>query len=141
MFSRIENIHVKGRETFLFAVLLFTDLSVKSLFEDSSRAYCNPDGPWGWRLGIGTMTVLAILALAGIVTAFVRNRSMPFRCFLIAILAGGTGNLLDRAILGCVRDFTIVSWFPALNVADVMITVGATLALWFVGIRRTDGHV
>ncbi|NTW89417.1 MAG: signal peptidase II [Candidatus Moranbacteria bacterium] len=125
----------------LFAVLLFADLSVKSLFEDSSRAYCNPDGPWGWRIGIGMMTVLVIFALAGIVTAFVRNRSMSFRIVLIVILAGGTGNLLDRALLGCVRDYTIVPWFPAFNLADMMITAGAVLALWFAGIRRSDGHV
>ena len=66
---------------------------------------------------------------------------MPFRIVLIVILAGGTGNFLDRALLGCVRDFAIVSWFPALNVADVMISVGAVLTLWFVEIRRMDGHV
>lgn len=120
----------------LFAVLLFVDLSVKSLFEDSSRAYCNPDGPWGWRLGIGMITALVIFALSGIAIALFQNKSTPFRVVLIVILAGGTGNFLDRAILGCVRDFAFATWFPAFNVADVMLAAGAVLALWLAGTRR-----
>jgi hypothetical protein len=56
---------------------------------------------------------------------------------LALILAGGFSNLFDRILFGCVRDFTLVSWFPAFNPADVYLTVGATLFL-FMSLQRKN---
>ena len=50
------------------------------------------------------------------------------------ILGGGVGNLIDRVSLGYVVDF--ISWhyqdwyWPAFNVADSAISVGAAAWLW-----------
>jgi signal peptidase II len=62
---------------------------------------------------------------------------------LSLILAGALGNLIDRLRLGHVIDFIEVHWneayFPAFNVADSAITVGAALMLldaWLGGRRR-----
>jgi len=56
------------------------------------------------------------------------------------ILGGAVGNMIDRAMLGFVVDFVRFSWadwyFPAFNVADSAIFVGAVL--WFTQIWR-DG--
>jgi signal peptidase II len=59
------------------------------------------------------------------------------------ILAGAMGNLIDRLRLGHVIDFIEAHWkdasFPAFNVADSAITVGAALIIldaWFEGRRR-----
>jgi signal peptidase II len=59
------------------------------------------------------------------------------------ILAGAIGNLIDRLRLGHVIDFIEVHWkdasFPAFNLADSAITVGAALIIldaWFEGRRR-----
>ena len=50
------------------------------------------------------------------------------------ILGGGIGNLIDRVAHGYVVDFISVhyqNWyFPAFNVADSGITLGACLLLW-----------
>ena len=52
---------------------------------------------------------------------------------LVLILAGALGNLLDRLWLGQVVDFIVAHWdehqFPAFNVADSSITIGAGLLL------------
>lgn len=52
---------------------------------------------------------------------------------LALILAGALGNLLDRIRLGHVVDFLDFHWgyqhFPAFNIADSAITVGAMLIL------------
>jgi signal peptidase II len=49
------------------------------------------------------------------------------------ILAGALGNVIDRLRLGHVIDFIHVHWgehyFPAFNVADSAITIGAALLL------------
>lgn len=50
------------------------------------------------------------------------------------VLGGALGNLVDRIATGRVTDFVLVHWrgahFPAFNVADAAITVGA--AIWIV---------
>lgn len=52
---------------------------------------------------------------------------------LACILGGAVGNLIDRLRLGYVIDFIQVHWqqhyFPAFNVADSAITIGAVLLL------------
>lgn len=51
---------------------------------------------------------------------------------LALVLGGALGNLYDRVVLGHVVDFILVHWqnthyFPAFNLADSAITVGAVL--------------
>jgi len=52
---------------------------------------------------------------------------------LSLILGGALGNVIDRVLLGHVIDFIRVHWgehyFPAFNVADSAITVGAALVI------------
>jgi signal peptidase II len=54
-------------------------------------------------------------------------------CSLSLIMAGAIGNVIDRLHLGHVVDFIHVHWnnwdFPAFNVADSAITIGAILML------------
>ena len=55
------------------------------------------------------------------------------RLALALILGGALGNLIDRMMLGYVVDFLDFHWsgmhFPAFNVADSCITLGATLLI------------
>ena len=50
---------------------------------------------------------------------------------LALILGGALGNLFDRLVYGHVIDFISVHWdrsyFPAFNLADSAITVGAVM--------------
>lgn len=52
---------------------------------------------------------------------------------LALILGGAIGNLIDRALHGYVIDFIHVHWgdafFPAFNIADSAITIGAALLI------------
>ncbi len=55
-------------------------------------------------------------------------------CSLTLILGGALGNVIDRLRIGHVVDFISVHWgrayyFPAFNVADSAITIGAILLL------------
>ncbi len=53
------------------------------------------------------------------------------RLSLGAALGGTAGNVWDRVRLGGVVDFVDLSWWPVFNLADLAITIGATLALYF----------
>ena len=70
------------------------------------------------------------------------GRAQLLGAALAFILGGAIGNLVDRLRLGYVIDFIQVHWqlhyFPAFNVADSAITVGAALLLldtWRAGRR------
>ncbi len=91
---------------------------------------------------------LAIAVAVGIVVWLYRLDAVKqwlLALSLALVLAGALGNLLDRLRLGHVIDFVDVHWkdvhFPAFNVADSAITVGAILLLldaWLSGSR--GGH-
>jgi signal peptidase II len=52
---------------------------------------------------------------------------------LALILGGAIGNLIDRALVGYVVDFIVVHYqhyyFPAFNIADSAITIGAMVLI------------
>ena len=87
--------------------------------------------------------VLAVCCL--IVRGFFKNALGRWAAVLV--LAGGVGNLIDRAVFGFVTDMLKTTFidFPVFNVADCCITVGVPLLflyVWFyVGVeeKKEDG--
>ena len=75
-----------------------------------------------------------VLFAAGIVWEFSRNR-LGFTTFerwcVVAVFAGGLGNMIDRVRLGYVVDMIETEFirFPVFNVADCFITCGCILLL------------
>jgi signal peptidase II len=80
----------------------------------------------GRQSAIAILTVLALcaiaIALAGLVA---RNNIVAAGAGLL--VGGSIGNLLDRLSRGAVTDFIDFARWPAFNVADMGITVGAIL--------------
>lgn len=86
---------------------------------------------------------VALTVSAGIVFWLMRlsRREVWLAAALSLILGGAVGNVWDRLILGYVVDFIDVYYhhwhWPAFNVADSAITVGAAmLVLDGIGLRR-----
>ncbi|MGX9937044.1 signal peptidase II [Advenella kashmirensis] len=76
--------------------------------------------------------VLGLAASAFILYLLRKHREQPLFCLALAlILAGAIGNVIDRTLYGHVIDFLLVYWndayFPAFNLADTFITIGAVL--------------
>jgi signal peptidase II len=92
----------------------------------------------GWQRGF--FIAVALIA-AGIILYLLRKtEGRPlFSAALALILGGAIGNLFDRISYGHVIDFLDVylgTWhWPAFNVADSAITVGAVLLIWD-GLRK-----
>src|ERR1700691_6645590 len=87
----------------------------------------------GWQRWL--FTALAIIVSAALVLWLRRiDRSARALASAVALILGGAvGNVIDRLRLGHVIDFIHAHWgehyFPAFNVADSAITVGAALLL------------
>lgn len=101
--------------------------------------WSNSGSPWlAPVLVISSLAVMALLAWL-IVTG--RGGGALAQCGLALILGGAAGNALDRVMHGGVTDFLEVRlWtyiWPAFNVADSAITIGAILVLFelFLGTR------
>ena len=88
-------------------------------------------GADGWQRWL--FTVIAVVASAVIVWLLKRGGSTLFCLGLALILGGALGNLWDRVAIGTVVDFLLFHYkgwaYPAFNVADSAITVGAALLI------------
>jgi len=86
-------------------------------------------GASGWQRWF--FTVLGLVAAVVIIWMLKNHPGQRLFCFALAcILGGAVGNVIDRVLYGYVVDFLDFHWagmhFPAFNVADSAITVGAT---------------
>ena len=69
-------------------------------------------------------TAVGVIAVAAYLV-FVPARSRWITTALALILGGAAGNLIDRVARGTVTDFIDPTHYPAFNVADSAIVVGA----------------
>ena len=82
------------------------------------------------------------LAIAALLFLLFRSRrtGAGISSYLVLVLAGATGNLIDRLRLGEVVDFVDIGWknvrWPVFNVADAAVTVGVLLFLYRSLFRR-----
>lgn len=91
-------------------------------------------GQDGWQIGfLSVLAVVVSVALVIWLRSLDARRDVVLCAALALVLAGAIGNVIDRIEHGYVVDFIHVHWqgayFPAFNVADSAITVGAVLLL------------
>ena len=81
--------------------------------------------------GNPVFTVLAIIVIGLIIYYFPRidPGDWTLRTALVLQLAGASGNLVDRLLMGRVTDFISIGTFPVFNVADSSISVGVVVLL------------
>ena len=97
----------------------------------------------GWQRWVLTGLALVVAVLIVFYLGRLKARRQGLLCAALALILGGAvGNVIDRIRLGYVVDFISFHWhghyFPAFNVADSSITIGAGLLLldlWLEGRR------
>lgn len=112
-------------------VLPFLELT---LLYNTGAAFSFLAGASGWQrwffIGLGTVVSLAILYWMRQLDA---RRNAMLSSGLALILGGALGNVIDRVWHGHVIDFIHFHYrqweFPAFNVADTSITIGAALLI------------
>ena len=107
--------------SFFSLVLTFNTGAAFSLFADGS----------GWQRWFFTAVAIAAAVL---IVWLLRRGGRALYCLGLALILGGAlGNLFDRLMLGKVVDFLLFHYdrwaWPAFNVADSAITMGAALLI------------
>jgi signal peptidase II len=89
--------------------------------------------------GEGFVLIVTAVALALVLVWFALDPTRPGLWLAVGLLAGGAlGNLADRVRMDAVTDFIDPPLWPAFNLADVAITLGA-LGLVLVSMSPTPG--
>jgi signal peptidase II len=97
----------------------------------------------GWQRYL--FTAIALAAVGFILHLLRRHAGQRMFCWSLALIMGGAlGNVIDRLAYGHVIDFLDFHWagfghFPAFNIADSAITIGAILFI-FDELRRVNKH-
>jgi signal peptidase II len=120
-------------------VALYSSIKVLPVLDISLRynkgaAFSFLEGASGWQRWFFTALALGV---SGAIVIWMRrlksDKEWRLSLSLALILAGALGNVIDRLRLGHVIDFIVAHWhraeFPAFNVADSSITIGAALLL------------
>ena len=107
----------------------FLDLT---LLYNKGAAFSFLSNAGGWQRWF--FTAIGVGAAIFIVFMLVKHGSQRLFCVALVLIAGGAlGNVIDRLLHGHVVDFILVyhrDWtFPAFNVADSAITIGAALLI------------
>ena len=100
---------------------------------NSGAAFSFLSDAGGWQRWFFTALALVV---SGWIVVLLRRHTSEFRLSLALtlVLGGALGNVIDRVRFGAVVDF--VQWhvagfyWPAFNIADSAITLGAILLVW-----------
>lgn len=93
----------------------------------------NTGAGFGIFQGRNSIFIFVSLAIIGIILFFIDRivkkkwLAIPFSL----ILGGAIGNLIDRIVRGYVVDFIDFSIWPAFNIADSAISIGAVILIFY----------
>lgn len=135
-----------ARETLGDQVLSYLGDSVRLQLAENPGAFLNLGADWSgpWRFFIFTFAVAIFLLLTLVILLRKKDLELSPTVGMTLILAGGFGNLVDRALKGSVTDFLNlgVGWLRTgiFNVADLAISLGVLLLILLsFGPRRVIG--
>ncbi|MGI6408643.1 MAG: signal peptidase II [Gammaproteobacteria bacterium] len=115
-------------------IVVIPDLFSWTLAYNKGAAFSFLADQGGWQRWF---FALVALVASGVLLVWLKRLQRHERLLaagLALVLGGALGNLYDRVVLGHVVDFILVHWqdrwfFPAFNLADSAITVGASILI------------
>ncbi len=113
-------------------IVVIPDLFSWTLAYNRGAAFSFLANEAGWQRWFFAVIAFAVSAILVVWLKRLKVNETWLAIALALVLGGAIGNLYDRVILGHVVDFILVHWktqwyFPAFNIADSAITVGAVM--------------
>ena len=114
---------------------LATNLKAPIIFSKFFRLSYIKNYGAGFGMLQGQRILLVLISLAVVIGIIVFYKKIPkdkFTQVATALIFGGTfGNLIDRMFNGYVVDFLAFSFWPAFNIADSAISIGAIILIYY----------
>ncbi|WP_339486631.1 signal peptidase II [Pseudomonas sp. EL_65y_Pfl2_R95] len=113
-------------------IVVIPDYFSWTLAYNKGAAFSFLAGESGWQRWFFAAIAIAVSAVLVVWLKRLKADETLLAVALALVLGGAIGNLVDRIVLGHVVDFILVHWqnrwrFPAFNLADSAITLGAIL--------------
>lgn len=113
------------------------------LAHNTGAAFSFLAGAGGWQRWFFALIAVVITTVMVVWIWRLKPGQRWLACALALVIGGALGNLYDRVTLGYVVDFLDFWWgdyhFPAFNLADSAITVGAVMLIVDM-VRNPDGQ-
>jgi signal peptidase II len=115
-------------------IVIIPDLFSWTLAYNTGAAFSFLAGQSGWQRWLFALIAVGVSVALVIWLRRLKPRETWLAIALALVLGGALGNLVDRVLFGHVIDFILVHWqnrwhFPAFNLADSAITVGAFMLI------------
>ena len=130
--DQVSKAHFEGSLEMFQQIVVIPDYFSWTLAYNTGAAFSFLADGGGWQRWL--FALIAVVVSAVLVVWLKRlGRDDTWLAIALALVLGGAlGNLYDRIVLGHVVDFILVHWqnrwyFPAFNLADSAITVGAVM--------------
>ncbi|QHF06585.1 signal peptidase II [Pseudomonas syringae] len=113
-------------------IIVIPDLFSWTLAYNTGAAFSFLADGAGWQRWLFALIAFVVSAVLVVWLKRLGRDDTWLAVALALVLGGALGNLYDRIVLGHVIDFILVHWqnrwyFPAFNVADSAISVGAVM--------------
>ncbi len=112
--------------------MIIPDLFSWTLAYNTGAAFSFLAGQSGWQRWLFALIAIVVSVVLVVWLKRLKPNETWLAIALALVLGGALGNLVDRVLFGHVIDFILVHWqnrwyFPAFNLADSAITVGAIM--------------
>jgi signal peptidase II len=113
-------------------IVIIPDYFSWTLAYNTGAAFSFLAGASGWQRWLFAVIAIIVSAVLVVWLKRLKPEETWLAVALALVLGGALGNLVDRVLLGHVVDFILLHWqnrwyFPAFNIADAAITLGAIL--------------
>lgn len=110
----------------IFFVILLDQIT-KAVFGTS----CNTGIAFGFLRSFGVFNTLVPIMVVSACFYYLLRQQRQITAFALAfVIGGGLSNILDRLIIGCVRDFIDLKFWPSFNLADSAVTIGVAIIVF-----------
>ena len=130
--DQLSKVYVEGSLTLYQQIVVIPDYFSWTLAYNTGAAFSFLADAAGWQRWLFALIAVSVSTVLVVWLKRLKPSETWLAIALALVLGGALGNLYDRVMLGHVIDFILVHWqnrwyFPAFNVADSAITVGAVM--------------
>lgn len=132
MLDQASKFYFEGALNLYQQIVIIPDLFSWTLAYNTGAAFSFLAGQSGWQRWLFALIAIVVSVVLVVWLKRLKPNETWLAIALALVLGGALGNLVDRVLFGHVIDFILVHWqnrwyFPAFNLADSAITVGAIM--------------